>query len=79
MTKTTFSLLQSPAFIKAVSPGLTGLFEDADNELISSLEFNNSISEDDLIFDYLNTTDSDLTVDELEDYLDSDIEFNLKF
>ncbi len=53
----------------------TGLFDETEDELLASLEF-----EDKIYFDnsFIND-DQDLTVDELNDYLDSDFELNIEF
>ncbi len=63
----------------SISEYETGLFDETEDELIVSLDFNNSISEKELLFDYFTLEDPELTLDEIDEYLDSDIELNIEF
>jgi len=53
----------------------TGLFNEAENELMASLTFEEDISFENTIL----INENDLTIDELEEYLDSDIDLYIEF
>ena len=63
----------------SISEYETGLFDETEDELIVSLDFNNSSNEEELVFDYFTSENPELTLDEIDEYLDSDFELNIEF
>jgi len=59
----------------SISEYETGLFNDSEDELMASLEFVDNISFDNNLF----INDGELTIDELDEYLDSEIELIIEF
>ena len=57
----------------------TGLFDDQEDELIASLEFDDYNSSEELYIDYLNVENTEFSFDDMDSYLDSDIEIKIEF
>jgi len=53
----------------------TGLFNETEDELMASLTFEEEIIYDNMLL----THENELTIDELEEYLDSDIDLSIEF
>ena len=67
--------LLNPQKCFEISEYETGLFNETEDELMASLTFEEEIIYDNMLL----THENELTIDELEEYLDSDIDLSIEF